>query len=289
LVVAVVLGIVAGGLMWAYFNQVQQQAAAQVAAQKTIPTGPVLVAVQDIPARTKITAEMVKIQDIPTSAKHPSALQSTADAIGKVTVLPISKDEQVISNRFTAERNAAGLTFIIPQAMRAISISTSETIGAGGMIMPGDRVDIIAVYDTKTVGKDLAETILQNVQILAVDQTLGVVSTANPNVIERAASVVSNQPPTASAAAPKAMPQARTITLAVKPEDAQRISLAESLGKLRLVLRAADDDKSVKIEPTDLSSISSESSSHGANPAPTSAQPIPAPAAKPMSTTAGGR
>src|SRR3990172_10908981 len=165
----------------------------------------VVVATQDIPARTKLTSTMLKDQEMPVSAKHPEALSTLKQAEGQVTRLPITKGEQVLVTKFAVAREEAGLSFIIPPSKRAVAVTTSEVIGAGGLTLPRDNVDVIAVFDAKAMGKDMAAIILQDVEVLAVAQKLqGEVP--EKGAVERAGEAIDGRTQTVSAA-PKSDPK----------------------------------------------------------------------------------
>lgn len=252
---SLVLGVVAAVLVWGYMQQVQREAQAKIAT-KPVETTAVVVAAQDIPPRTTITASMVQVQQLPVTAKHANAYTSIKDVEGKVTKLYITTGEQVISNKFAVQREEAGLTFIIPPGKRAVSVTTSEHIGAGGLILPGDLIDIIAIFDAKTLGKDMAEYILQRVEVLAVAQAVqGEVETEDKGPIQQAGEQITAQPTPVPKTAPKPQPQAKTITLALTPEEVQRLVLAEARGDLRLVLRPAKEGTIVDLPPALLSTI----------------------------------
>lgn len=253
LLLALVFGAIAALLSW---RMVQQQA------QAPIPMARVVVAAQDIPTRTQITPSMLKEEEIPVSAKHPESLSSIRQAEGQVSRLPISRGEQVLVSKFTAAREESGLSFIIPPSKRAVAVTTSEVIGAGGLVMPGDRVDVIAVFDAKTMGKDMATIILQDIEVMAVAQKLEG-DIPEKGMVEKAGDSVSGGAKKASAApAPKStnpqpQPAAKSITLAVTPEEAQRIFLAESNGKIRLALRPEDERSRVDLQEATLASVRS--------------------------------
>ncbi len=264
LVFAVVLGVVAAVLVWGYMQQVQQEAerVAQEGAGRAeaVPNVPVIVAVQDIPIRTKITASMVAVRQLPATAKHANAFGSIKDVEGKVTKLPISADEQVISNKFALAREESGLAFAIPPSKRAVAITVSEVIASGGLIIPGDFVDVIGIFNKDTMGKDMAGMILQNVEVLAVAQVV-----ANDLPAEQPKGPVQQvgeqmkapQPTPTPVVRAQAQPQAKTVTLSVSPEEAQRLVLAEARGVLRLALRPAKETTLLNMPPALLGTIQS--------------------------------
>lgn len=261
LVFALVLGVVTAGLVWNYTQKLQQDAA-KAAQQAKVEMAPVVVAKQDIPVRTEITDSMVEVKQIPAQARHSLAVTSAKDVVGHVSKLPISAGEQVISSKFAVQRAESGLTYIIPPNKRAISVAVSEVIGSGGMILPGDFVDVIAVFDAKAMGKDVATYILQGIQVLAVAQLLegdAVKQDSTVQKLEKNANSSLNRGQTSAADQPKEeaqpQPKAKTVTLAVSPEEAQRLVLAEEMGKLRLALRAVKDLNTVTLPDATLAAI----------------------------------
>lgn len=265
LVFALILGLVTAGLVWNYTQRLQREAKETAEkGQLKIEVAPVVVAAQDIPVRMQIGADMVQLKQIPVQARHAQAFGDMRDVVGKVTKLPISAGEQVIATKFATGRAEAGLTFIIPPGKRAVSVSVSEVIGSGGLILPGDFVDIIGIFDAKTMGKDMAAFILQDIEVLAVAQLLQGDAVPEQGVAQRAEKAagtpLSSGPkatPEPAKEEPKAQPQARSVTMAVSPEQAQRLVLAENMGKLRLVLRPIKDPNLVSLPEATLGTIRS--------------------------------
>lgn len=247
--------MVAAVLVWGYMQQVQQEAQAKLA-NKPPETLGVVVAVHDIPTRTTVTASMLEVRQIAVGAKHPNAYTSIKDVEGKVTKMPISAGEQVISNKFAVAREEAGLTFIIPPGKRAVAVTISEVKGSGGLILPGDFVDVIGIFDKETMGKDQAMIVLQNVEVLAVAQIIqGEAVTENKGPIQQAGEQLRAEPTPVPKASAPAQPQAKTVTLAVSPEEAQRLLLAEARGDLRMALRPVKEGTIVDLPPALLSTI----------------------------------
>ena len=147
---------------------------------------PIVVAKADIPARTKITAPMVEVRLVPLDAASALGFKDASQVVGQVTRFPIAVNEQVLTNKIVslAGTSAAGrsLSYVVPQGKRAIAISSSDVMNAGGLLIPGDYVDVVVVYDVEFAGRAggdrvtaasfVAQTVLQNVQVLAVSQSI---------------------------------------------------------------------------------------------------------------------
>jgi pilus assembly protein CpaB len=116
------------------------------------------------------------------------------------------------------------LAAVLPPGKRAVSIPIGEVAGLSGLVLPGDRVDIILTYsvsgDAIAAGRDVraSETVMRNIRVLALDQRLGQVAPGE-----------------------ELPPVARTATLEVTPREAEVITLATTLGDLSLVLNALRD------------------------------------------------
>ena len=87
-----------------------------------------------------------------------------------MTKLPITAGEQVISNKFVVQRKPA--RFHHPAVETRRCHHCQRVIGAGGLIVPGDYVDVIGVFDKETMGKDMAAIIRQNMLVLSVAQSI---------------------------------------------------------------------------------------------------------------------
>ena len=165
----------------------------------------------------------------------------------------------MLSTKFFQRKEDSGLAFRVPPGKRAVSVNVNEVVTNGGLVVPGDFVDIIALFpaaaasngSTAIVAEDSATIALQNIEVLAVAQSLdgvgpqaqgfGVVANVAGGKSERQEAI--------------ARPNARTVTLAVTPDEAQRLILAEEKGKIRLALRAVDDHQAADVSATQLRDV----------------------------------
>ena len=215
-------------------------------------TTKVVVAGEDIAARTTLDADMLKVADVPADSVLKGSFSDIDDLDGQVTRYPLVSGEQVIATKIGVQKdNETGLSFVFPQGMRAFSIQVSEESSVGGLILPGDLVDVIAIFDEGLVGIDKAVTLLQVVEVLAIAQTAQEpipaarpTATATPSAVtgtlgERPEDVEAN-------------PGARTVTLAVTQGQAQTLALVQARGDLALTLRNFGDKAQVSPPETDL-------------------------------------
>jgi pilus assembly protein CpaB len=205
-----------------------------------VQTAPVLVARVDIPARSAITRDQVTMIDLPVDARHPRALTSVGDVVGKYTNDPIFAGEQVLNAKVADKIPGSALSSRVPEGRRAVGVNVNEASTVGGLIGPGDRVDVIAVLKQDRLGVNAASVILQDIQVLAVAQT----------IIDRE----DRQPKVDDSPAPAT--GAKTVTLAVTLDEAQRLALAEEFGVLRLALRRTDDKSITNSQELTLNAVS---------------------------------
>jgi pilus assembly protein CpaB len=225
-------------------------------------TKAVVVAGKDIAARTELTGGMLSVKQVPADEALRGAFTDTEQVVGQVTRQDILEGEQVTATKVGPQTKAEreeGLSFIIPQGMRAFSIQVDETSAVGGLLLPGDLVDVIAVFDKSDFDVDKAVTLLQNVEVLAVAQEsqesipapaseAEATPTPEPGGAgEEAASTLGTRPEDV-----KPNPKARTVTLAVTPEQAQLLALTQAKGDLALALRPFADAAQVSLNETTL-------------------------------------
>lgn len=198
----------------------------------------VVVAATAIKQRTTITPEMVELKTVPGSAVATGAMTDLESVIGKVTKFPIEANQQVLSSAIVSTDRPtedASLAQFVPVGRRAVAIKASQIINAGGLVLPGDWVDIgWSCCDSAPV---VSSTLLRNVQVAAIATTLipsGPVTNPTPG-----AGGTTNEPVAAEAVPPD--PGAATVTLLVTPEEAQLLHLAEQRGEFRLTLRGIGD------------------------------------------------
>jgi Flp pilus assembly protein CpaB len=162
------------------------------------------------------------------------------------------------------------LADLVPAGKRAMSVTFTELNTAGGLVAPGDYVDVIGVFNKNTLGKDQSMLLLQDVLVLAVAQSTSVdqlprqgtppSSPQAPAALPvptrgTAPSLPLPQPTTGSV--PFAPPQTRTVTLAVDPEAAERLALAEDYGHLRYIVRPGAERTQSAVVPADLGTLAS--------------------------------
>lgn len=261
ILLAVVLGLMGAALVYVATSR---DSATDLPETTAIQPVPVVVARVDVPARTRITQEMLDVKLLPPEAISPGAFTNVQTAVGQVTRYPLTIGEQVMTTKVVNVNRgiSRSLSFVIPEGKRAFAITASDVQNAGGLLLPGDYVDILLLQDVPfggdTVPAFLVQTLMQNVEVLAVAQAVVDVVEV-PSVIRADATPAAPASPVEGDAAEGAtqrvrnsesapLPGASTITVAVTPEEAELLYLAETNGYIRLSVRPFGDDEVLPID-----------------------------------------
>ena len=221
LVVAVFFGLIAAYGIYSFLPQ-QRHAAAALRNE----TQNIVVANKDIPAGTIINEEfikkgMLKSSPWPKRSVPAGAFTSPEQLVGKTNRVKILANEPVLESRLAGE--GAGLTVRLEAGKRAMAVRVDEIIGVSGFIVPDDRVDVIVTATPPGSDKQddrMSKIVLQNKRVLSVAQSTEQ-KDGKPQV-------------------------ARSITLEVSPDEAEKLSLASQEGSVVLALRGVGDDSETK-------------------------------------------
>lgn len=195
----------------------------------------VVVARVPIAERTLITDDMLDVVDADRIAT--GAFTTREEVVGKVTKFPIEVNQQVIASAVVDTSQPVGdqaLSLVVPFGKRAMSIRASQVATSGGLLLPGDWVDVVwGCCSDKLV---VTKTLVKNVQVAAVAQSIvnsGPVTNATPGADD------SSNPIAADQGSP--VPDAATITLLLTPLESQQLFLSDQSGQLRVALRGPSD------------------------------------------------
>lgn len=224
-------------------------------APPAVSTANVLVAANDLAAGASVTGDRVRVVQMPVESIAQGALASLADADGRVLRYPVAAGEQLLTSKFVGEGQPAssGLAFVIPPGMRAVSVPISEITGAGGLIVPGDRVDVLAAVAVgRVAGATTASTEPEAIGIRNYDAVVTVLQDALVLAVGQAvseASAVARDAGAQRADEADAQPKAASVTLAVTPAEAQTLFMAVNEGAIGLSLRPFGDTSAVDLAP----------------------------------------
>lgn len=194
----------------------------------------IVVAAKDVPRGVLLAADQVKLLACQKDLVTPGALTRAEDAVGRVVLNPLVTDEPVLERKLGARNARSGLAALIPPGMRAFTILTPNvSSGVAGFILPGNKVDVLLTLNgDERSGGGVTTTLLQNVEILAVDTRL---DAPNENRVD-----------------PKGL---QSVTLLVNSEQAAKLDLGQNRGVLHLALRNPEDASPVNPAPATLSGL----------------------------------
>jgi len=254
LVVGVVFAVLAVILMYSYIQSSLQGAGQQAA--PAVELGTIVVAAKDLPFGAIIDRQSLKPVQWP-KASIPAGSFTKVDDIFMGAIKPgdrialalIGHDEPVTQAKVSGFGAKPTMSRQVEMGKRAISIRVDDVVGVAGFVLPGDRVDIMLTR--RFNGAPLTtEIFLQDVTILGIDQT-------------------------ADQAADKPM-VARTATVEVTPEDAQKLILAQQAGSLSMALRSVEQAGPIE-NPKPITEADLTNYKRPAPPAPPAARPVPIP------------
>jgi pilus assembly protein CpaB len=199
-----------GGLAYGTYNVINTPPAKAAA----MPTQGVVVARGDLSLGAELKTDDLAVVNFPKGQAPEGTFEKVSDVVGRGVISPMVKNEMVLSAKLASKEAGVGLPPVIPEGMRAISVRVNEVIGVAGYVLPGARVDVLATASPTDAHADMTtKVILSNVQVVTAgtrleqDQDKG-----------------------------KPM-QVTVVTLLVFPEQAERLALASTEGKIQLALR----------------------------------------------------
>lgn len=224
-VLAAACGIMASFLFYIYMQDVKKQYE---------PDDLVTVAQArvDLSKDSVITQEMIEMTELPGNYIHPDAVQKSEDIVGKIALSDISSGEIILKQKVLEPgAKADRLAYQIPNSKRAVTIGVDSIGGVAGFVQEGDHIDIYATLDvpaTGGTGDEEAYTVLalQDIMVLAVGM-----GSSSEKSKEGAA---------------------KTITVAVSPQEASPLILASERGVIRLALRSPVDHARTSVPPLQL-------------------------------------
>ncbi|CAE6692222.1 MULTISPECIES: Flp pilus assembly protein CpaB [Paraburkholderia] len=192
-------------------------AARWMTSQTSSATTKVVVAASDINLGQRISPDFLKVADWPSNSVPPGSFTDMQKLEGRVLKESLLHGEPILEAKLSPVGTLGGLSAVINEGKRAITVRVNDVIGVAGFALPGNYVDIIVntQKDSKEPNtqrdQNISKIVLEKILVLAVAQEVGRDET-KPKVVD-------------------------AVTLEVSPEQAEKIDLARSIGTLSLVLR----------------------------------------------------
>ncbi len=246
--------------------------AANMASKQTVASNKVVVAAVDIDLGGRITPQMLTTMDWPAGSVPAGAYKDISELQDRVVKVGVMKGEAVIERKLAPPGSKGGLSAVIAEGKRAMTVRVNDVVGVAGFALPGNYVDVMvnAQQDKGAGGRgeenrQISKTVLEHVLVLAVAQEANRDDT-KPRVVS-------------------------AVTLELSPEDSEKLDLARSVGTLSLVLRNQVDKESVATQGITKSQLFNPTSTTNVVPvksAPASAvaRPRPQPVTRTAATAA---
>ena len=225
-IVVLIIALGAGGVA-AYLASGSDNKTAPVIPVAQLATVDVLVAKSDIGLGQSVKPEDLQWQTWPTATASSTLIRrtdrpnATTEIVGQIARAPFVSGEPIREQKLVKADGSGFMAAILPTGMRAVSTEITPETGAGGFILPNDRIDVILSKHEKNPDRQgtetvQSETVLSNIRVLAIDQA--------PKEKDGQNSVVG-----------------RTVTLELKPEQAETLARVRQSGTLSLALRSIAD------------------------------------------------
>lgn len=194
----------------------------------------VVVAKSDLPPGAVLSSQTVAVREVPQTFLHADAVRSEqwGDIAGRVLSQAVRGGESIL-NAHLAQGAGAGFSTQLPEGMRALTFPVDEEASIAGMLAPGDRIDLL--FTTAAANDSVTVPLLFAVPVIAT----GLRTQSNANAL-----------PERLQSGPF-----RTITVAVTPADAAKITLAQEAGRISVALRQPNDEVATHIARVTKSSL----------------------------------
>lgn len=225
--VAVVLALLATAGSAVYLQSVRAEVKSGnemvkvLTAQKPISPG---VTVEEM-----LNQNMASFTPIPRRYVVKGAITNAQGLNQRVLVVFLSKGEQLTDQKIR-ETGGAGLSFRIPKGMVAVAIPVDEVVGVAGQISVGDRVSLVATFSPGPRGADTSRMLLQNIEVLATSSASAPSGAGQKGGLTQSGTNVAK----------------KTVTLAVTPQDAERLVFSEEKGHIWATLQPMGESQSAQ-------------------------------------------
>ena len=188
---------------------------------KPTSTQSLVVAAVPLPLGTRLDASNTRTIQWPSNQQVAGMFSRVEDVANRAIITPLAENEPILEGKLAPKESGGGLSATIPEGMRGVSVAVNEVVGVAGFVIPGTMVDVIVTG--RPIGKDSAlgditKTVLENVRVLAAGQKVEHDRDGKPQTVA-------------------------VITLLVTPDDASKLVLGSTDGRIQLALRNTIDTK----------------------------------------------
>jgi len=187
-------------------------------------TQEIVVAAVPLQIGARLDSSNLRTISWPAGDPVPGMFTRIADCTNRALITPVAENEPILEAKLAPVGAGAGLPATIPQGMRALSVAVNEVVGVAGFVIPGTMVDVLVTGQRPGANDNITRTILENVPVLAAGQKIEQDREGKPQTVP-------------------------VVTLLVSPEDAVKLTMASTQGKIQLALRNTIDTKAVNPPP----------------------------------------
>jgi len=212
------------GLMAAYlaFRFLRQPTVTSVVQASEAPTVAVMVAARDLPFGHVLQEQDVKPVEWPSAATPQGFAREASEVVGRGLISDIRMNEPFLASKIASAESGGGIPLAITPGKRAVAVRVNEVIGVAGWVSEGQRVDVIVTLDQGAqIDQPVTRIVLQDIHVLRIGQLQEVNDQNEAQMVT-------------------------VVTLIVTPEEAERLTLAETKGQIRLSLRNPLDRDTVQ-------------------------------------------
>jgi pilus assembly protein CpaB len=195
---------------------------------KPAVTQHIVVAATAMQLGTRVDAHNLRLISWPSDEPVAGMFTRIEDCANRALITSVAANELILDSKLAAKESGAGLPAAIPQGMRAISVAVNDVVAVAGFVTPGTMVDVLVTGRLSGANRgsddNITRTILENVRVLAAGQKIEQDREGKPQTVP-------------------------VITLLVSPEDAGKLAMASTQGKIQLALRNTVDTKRVDPAP----------------------------------------
>ena len=216
--------VIAIGGSYFLYQWIEGQRAPKEVIQVQAEAVPVAVSVGNLPWGTKLKAEMLKTAPYLKESLPAGHFVSMNDIKGRVLIAPLKANEPITEHKLAPiSMENGGVSAVLAPGKRAIGVKGDKVIGLAGFVNPGNRVDVLVTVKDPDTKKEKTKTILESIPVLATGTQIEKNEKGEPAPVD-------------------------VYTLEVNAEEAEKLALAASEGRIQLALRNVTDADDVMTE-----------------------------------------
>lgn len=219
-----IIGLAAAVLVGLFLSSYVYHQLKNATVVRPAATQEVVVAALPLQVGARLDSSNLRTIAWPTGDPVPGMFTRIADCTNRALITPVAENEPILEGKLAPVGAGAGLPATIPQGMRAVSVAVNEVVGVAGFVIPGTTVDVLVTGQRPGGNDNITRTILENVPVLAAGQKIEQEREGKPQTVP-------------------------VVTLLVSPEDAVKLTMASTQGKIQLALRNTIDTKAVNPAP----------------------------------------